>query len=344
MRIDDRKLANGLVSGAVLLAFLIYGRPLLVPLAFALLLWAVLNALTNLLRRWRFPVWFAWMTAFALIGAALYFAVSVLANEVGAFAVQVPVYFAQLQAMAAERLPFARLLPKIDLGTLLETDLANLLGQAASFVSGTLLELGLVAIFVGFLLAEQRYLPEKLARLQRNPATEAESEKLIQAIGQQIQSYLGVCTLLSVVMGAVSFALLAVLGVDFDAFWAVVMFLLTFIPTVGAIGVGLPALAALAQFQAPGTAVIIVVVLGIVHVLLTDVLEPVLLGRSLNLSPLAIILSLAFWGLIWGIGGLFLAVPMTGAIAIACGHIEGLRWVTDAVAGPPSGARGRRAG
>ncbi len=61
-----------------------------------------------------------------------------------------------------------------------------------------------------------------------------------------------------------------------------------------------------------------------------------MLGRSLNLSSLAIVLSLSFWGLIWGVAGLFLAVPMMAAIAIVCQHIDGLNWATAALAGPPS--------
>jgi len=341
MRIDDRKLANWLVSGAALLALLIYGRTLLEPLAFALLLWAILNALTALLRRWHFPTFFAWTTAFVLIGAALYFVVVVLINESGAVAAQVPAYAARVQRISTRWLPFAPLLPKLDFETLVkQSDLASLLGQAATSVGNTLLELGLVITYLGFLLAEQNILPAKLARLQAAPTSDSEGARLIHAIGHQISSYLGVCTLLSVAMGAVSFAVLTVLGVDFTAFWALLMFLLTYIPTVGAIGVALPALMALAQFESPGPAIIIVITLGLVHFVLTNVIEPVALGRSLNLSPFAIILSLTFWGLIWGIGGLFLAVPMTAAIGIACGHLEGLRWVPEVIAGPTSYRRG----
>ena len=336
MKVDDRRLANWLISGAVLLALLIYGRPLLVPLVFALLLWAVLNALTNLLQRWHFPRWFAWLAAFALIGAALYFVVLVLVNEAAALAVQAPEYAVKLKQIWVEHVPFERLVPALDFETLMkQTNVAGMLGRAATSIGNMLLELVLVAIYVGFLLAEQRHLPAKLAKLQNNATTQDESEQVVHAIGRQIQSYIGVCTLLSVMMGAICYAVLATLGVDFAGFWALVMFLLTYIPTVGAIGVVLPALMALAQFGEIGPAVVIVVVLGIAHFFLTNVVETILLGRSLNLSPFAIILSLTFWGLIWGIGGLFLAVPITGAIAIACRHLDGLGWVAELIAGPP---------
>ena len=77
----------------------------------------------------------------------------------------------------------------------------------------------------------------KLARLQNNHVAQDESEQVIHAIGQQIQSYIGVCTFLSVMMGAICYVVLILLGVDFAGFWALVMFLLTYIPTVGGIGV-----------------------------------------------------------------------------------------------------------
>ncbi len=165
-------------------------------------------------------------------------------------------------------------------------------------------------------------------------ASQDESEQVIHDIGHQIRSYLGVCTFLSVLMGGVCYVVLAVYGVDFAGFWALLMFFLTYIPTVGGVGVVLPALMALAQFGELGPALVILILLGITHFFLTNVVETVMLGRTLNLSPFAIIVSLTFWGLVWGVGGLFLAVPMTGAIAIACRHLDGLRMDRGTGGGP----------
>lgn len=339
MKVDDRSVVNWLLSGAILLALLVYGRPLLVPLMFALLLWAVLNALVDFFRRYQMHAWLAWSAAFALIIAALYFVAVVLANEAAAVAAQAPDYAAKLQRIWVTRLPFHEMVPTFDVVTFLKDDrVARLLGQMAASIGSMFLELIVVVIYVGFLLAEQRHLPTKIARLQPND-TEARGEKVVRAIGDQIQSYLGVCTFLSAIMAIVTYALLAAMHVDFAGFWALVMFFLTYIPTVGALGVALPALMALAQFETFAPAVIILVVLSIVHFLLTNVLQTVMLGRTLNLSPFAIIISLTFWGLLWGISGLFLAVPLTGAIAIACRHVEGFGWIAELLAGPPPTAK-----
>ena len=224
-------------------------------------------------------------------------------------------------------------IPALDLSALAQNEsVRGFLGAAAASIGNMLLDLILILIYVGFLLAEQGHIPEKIARLQKNNS-EAEGEAVVRAIGHQVQTYLGVCTLASALMALITYALLKVMGVDFAGFWALAMFVLTYIPTVGAVGVVLPAAMALAQFGAFGPALLIGVVLFAAHFLLTSVIETLLLGRTLDLSPFAIIVSLTFWGLVWGVGGLFLAVPLTGALTIICRHIEGLEWFGEVLSG-----------
>lgn len=341
MKINEHRLASWLLSGAVLLALLIYGRPLLVPLVFSLIIWAVLNALTEFLhKRLKFHDWAAWFTAFMLIAGALYFAAVILASETADVVARAPFYMDKLEHLWATRMPFAKYFPALDFETIMKNEsVAGVVTRVAAGFGNSVSKLVMVAIFVGFLLAEQQYLPVKLAKLQPDGESEKESRKIIHEMGAQIRSYLGVCTFLSMVMALACYALLLALGVDFAGFWALLMFLLTYIPTVGALGLLLPALMALAQFESLRPVLIIVIVLGLFHFVLTNIVETIMLGRSMNLSPFAIIISLTFWGLVWGIAGLFLAVPLTGAIAIGCSHIEGMGWVAEAIAGPPRGWR-----
>jgi predicted PurR-regulated permease PerM len=96
---------------------------------------------------------------------------------------------------------------------------------------------------------------------------------------------------------------------------------------------------ALVQFGTIGAPIVILIVLGGLHFVLLNVAETVILGHTLNLSPFAIILALTFWGLVWGVSGLFLAVPVTGAIAIVCNHIEKLRWISVLLGAPKRAKR-----
>ena len=315
------------------MALLVVGREFFVPLVFALLLWAVINAIVSVLERRKIPPLMAWAAAFALIVISLFFAVLVLASEASSVADQAPDLAQKLQTLIRTKLGLGNIVPALDAKSLSQNDsVRGFLGAAAASIGNMIVDLVLVVIYVGFLLAEQGHIPEKIARLQKN-SSEKEGEQVVRAIGHQVQTYLGVCTLASAVMAVCTYCLLLVMGVDFAAFWALAMFILTYIPTVGAVGVVLPALMALAQFGTFGPAILIAVVLFAIHFLLTSVIETVLLGRTLDLSPLAIIVSLTFWGLVWGVGGLFLAVPLTGALAIVCRHVEGLEWFAEVLSG-----------
>ncbi len=332
---ERRHRADWLISAVVVLGLLVLGHPLLVPFAFALLLWAILNALADVLMRAKFPAWLAWLSSVVLIAASIYVIARIFVGETSAMATQAPVYWDKLQHLANEWWRFLRLGPMPALSDLFSASgVANVVGQAAASAGNLLFQFALVAIYVGFLLAEQRYLPGKLARLATTSERRDETGKVLNAIARQLQKYLGVCTLLSVTMALVTYALLTLLGVDFAGFWALIMFFANYIPTVGGAAVVFPALSALLQSGSLGQFLLVALVLFGVHFVLANIVSTVMLGRTLNMSPLAIILALSFWGLVWGVAGLFLAVPMTGALLIVCQHIESLRWVAIALAGP----------
>ena len=128
------------------------------------------------------------------------------------------------------------------------------------------------------------------------------------------------------VTGAISYAVLVIVGVDYAAFWAVVIFLLNYIPTIGSLlGVAFPALLALVQFDTPIPALVVGGVLGGVQFTIGNIIEPRLMGRSLNLAPLVVILSLVIWGHIWGVVGMFLCVPVTGMMMIVMSYFPATR-------------------
>lgn len=121
---------------------------------------------------------------------------------------------------------------------------------------------------------------------------------------------------------------LVMLGFDLDlaAFWGLLIFLLNFIPYVGAvIAVVFPVIFALIQFQSWLVTGLLLGLLGLVLTLVGNILEPKLLGRSLNLSPLMILLGLALFGSIWGFVGMFLSVPLSVLALVICAQFESTR-------------------
>ena len=338
MNIESKEPVNWLVGFLALLALLILGRPLLVPLVFTLLIWTVLNALADTLLRFKLPRWLAWLGSLALLLAGIYLVGRIVGDEAAQFAVQAPGYVARLEQLTSERL--APLHLGIDIGDVFSrSDVAGMLTRVAGLLGSSAFGLVEVLIYVGFLLAEQNNLATKFERLQTNSVHQERGQLVLHTIARQLQSYLGVYTILSAVMAGTSYVLLVALGVQFAAFWALIIFVLTYIPTIGSVAVVIPALMALVQFGTLTSPLIIVAVLGATHFILMNVIGTVVLGQSLNLSPFAIIIALTFWGLVWGVAGLFLAVPVTAAIAIVCGQIGGLRWISVLLAAPPSQPR-----
>jgi predicted PurR-regulated permease PerM len=334
LHVGSREIATWLVAAAAMLGLAVIGEPLLVPLVFALLVWAVFNEAVDALMRLGSPRGLAFTVTTVTLLCAMWMMLTILGNQAADLAGQAPAYGRKLAAIIAEILAPLQLHIKYN-DLFSQAQIAGFLGSAATLAAASLFGIIQVLVYVGFLLAEQNQMAHKFARLQHDEARKSESKRVIDAIVHQVQSYLGVCTVLSAIMGAATYSLLTFMGVSFAGLWAVVLFFLTYIPTVGAVGVVLPGLMALVQFGTLWPALIIILVLGLLHFLLLNVAGTVILGQTLNLSPFAIILALTFWGLVWGVSGLFLAVPVTGAIAIVCGHIEKLRWVSVLLAAPP---------
>ncbi|MBV9332105.1 MAG: AI-2E family transporter [Alphaproteobacteria bacterium] len=330
---NGREVAAWIVGSAALLGLMVVGQPLLVPLVFALLLWAVVNAMVEALTAFRVPRWAAFGGAVLLLVLTIWLILQIVGNQASGLAVAIPTYSRRLTDIAVRLLTPLKihLNPKDFFST---ADVTSFLTTAAASIGTSLLAVIQVLVYMGFLLSEQHQMADKVARLQKDAARHNEIREIVAAIARQIQSYLGVCTVLSAIMAGATFALLTILGVQFAAFWAVIVFLLTYVPTIGAIGVIFPALMALVQFGTFGAPIIILVVLGGLHFVLLNVAETLILGQTLNLSPFAIILALTFWGLVWGVAGLFLAVPVTGAIAIVCNHIPHLRWIAILLGAP----------
>jgi predicted PurR-regulated permease PerM len=342
MNIASRDIATWFVGSLALLILLYVGQPLLVPLVFALLVWAVLNAFADVLLKFRLPRWFAWAGSLAGVAIAIYITVRIAGDDAAGLATALPGYTTKMQNIVTATLAPLRL--NVDLRSLFNTaNVTHFVGAVAASVGTGLLAVVQVLIYVGFLLSEQSQIIVKFARLQPDRARHNETQDVIRAIARQVQSYLGVCTVLSAIMALATYGLLIVMGVQFAGFWALFLFIVTYIPTIGAAGVALPALMALVQFGTVWPALIIVLVLGSMHFALMNVVEMVILGQTLNLSPFAIILALTFWGLVWGVAGLFLAVPVTGAFAIICSHVAGLRWISTLLGSVPPPRRRSKA-
>jgi predicted PurR-regulated permease PerM len=177
-------------------------------------------------------------------------------------------------------------------------------------------------------MAERGRFAEKLAAAfpQRDQAEL--TARIVRDANRKIGDYLAVKTGINVILGAISFVILWGMGVDFALFWAVVIGLFNYIPYVGSIiGVALPVILSLAQFGSLGTTAVLGALLIAAQTYVGNILEPRLIGRQLNLSPLVVLMALSVWTAIWGLPGAILAIPLTAMIAIVCDAFGPTRFV-----------------
>ncbi len=151
---------------------------------------------------------------------------------------------------------------------------------------------------------------------------------ILGSIDENMKKYLFVKTFISAVTGVLSYIWLRSLGLEFAGVWAFIVFITSYIPTIGAIvACSLPILYSL--INAPTLQQPILVAAGLIalQIIFGNILEPKLTGKTLNLSTLAILINLVFWGMLWGIAGMFFSVPLLVATFIITAQFDSTRWI-----------------
>jgi AI-2 transport protein TqsA len=186
----------------------------------------------------------------------------------------------------------------LSLGSVVTGFLGSLVSLLGNFV--------LVVIFTGFLVFSSSSFTGVLEEMNDN-----------------VGAYISIKTLVCLLTGLVTLVVCALFGVDFALFWALLAFLLNFVPSVGSIIATLPPIAlAVVQLDSWTATGFFIVLLVLPQTLLGQVIEPKLMGNRLAIKPLAILLGLIFWGLLWGIPGMFLATPLMVLLKILSSYFN----------------------
>lgn len=313
----------------VTVAGLRWAAPLLVPLVVAAFIGVVSLPALDWFRRQRAPTWLA-VLLIVLIDTVILGAIAwVVVRSAAEVRAALPHYAERLQQLEVvvlgvlhgwglriTAIPYADL---VQPERVLEW-VTWLVRGVTNVVSASLL----VLLVLVFLLAEAAGLPGKLRRALGERAGRLAG---FAPIVEEVQQYLALKTLISLATGVLIALAAALLGVDFPLLWGLLAFVLNFIPNIGSILAAIPAvLVALLQLG-PGSAVALAGAYLAVNMLLGNLIEPAVMGRRLGLSTLVVILSLMFWGWIWGIVGMLLALPLTMALKIALESTTHYRWI-----------------
>jgi len=303
------------------------GRSVLVPVAFGMVVVYVIVGLAQALERLPvlgrvLPVQLRYVLSIALIiyvVTALAYLVMSSRDSVIALA---PQYQKSLLTIIQKGAVFLRIEGE-PTWTTLRTDLFSqinlqrLLGSMVVSVSSIVASVFIVLLYATFLLLEQRTFTEKLSKLSTDPRGVQRILDVTGDINRRVGSYLALKTMISILLGVVCWAIMAFFGLEFAPFWAALITLLNFVPYIGSLlAVLFPVVMSVVQFENLGTVLWLLMSLTLAQFVIGNFIDPYLMGNSLNLSPFAILVSLAIWTELWGIPGAFLAVPLTAVIAI----------------------------
>jgi len=202
------------------------------------------------------------------------------------------------------------------------TDLALTGVQTAVSGVGTTV---LVLVYLMFLLAEVEHFPYRVRRAYP-PERAEEILRIVEKINDGIYRYVSVKVFVSLLVAVLSLTVMLAFGLDFVVLWALLIFLFNFVPYIGSVvACTLPIATALLQFEGIWPAAAMAALLIAAQVIVGNVIEPKLAGRTLDISPLIILISLAFWGWLWGVLGMVLAVPIIVAAKIVMENVPSTR-------------------
>jgi AI-2 transport protein TqsA len=327
-----RVIRDASVFLAVVVALLLarFFQTILAPLVIATFLLLLADALARTLRK-RLPVAPGWVRG-GVAGAAIliaFAAVGVLfAVQAPPFAVEVRGLEPRLDELLAQVMTMAGA-PPIKLRQMLGgVDPGRLLGHVFIAARGLISYGVLVIIYFGFLQASRAAFGRKLDGLFQREEHRLGAVRVTDRVRDAVERYVKLQTFKAALISVVAGGLMAILDVHDTLFVAFVVFLAAYVPIVGpAIGALFPALAGFAQFDDAIRPLTLLLVVGGAAFLIDNVLIPKLASDELNIDPLLVLISIGFWGEIFGMPGVLLSTPLTVTVLAITAEFESTRWL-----------------
>ena len=330
-------------------------RPILLPFSLALFL-SVLSLPVMVGLQRRLPAAVAVTITLLMNVAGLGLMIFVASQSVGELQARLPIYLRRFQTIQESWLVAleGRGIPARDLLSLDLVDPVALINFATDSVQrlATILSSAvLVLLIMSFMLSEATVFPQKFRAVTRHGSMG--SGRMAKVV-KEVQVYLGIKTLVSLGTGVLLGLWCWFMDIDFPLLLGLLAFVLNYVPTIGSAIASVPAIFLALIQVGPGHAVLVAIGYLGVNLIVGNIIEPNLMGRRLGLSTLVVLLSLLFWGWLWGPIGALLSVPLTMVVRIWLENNEDLRWmavmlaknppkVSDApTAGPPGSDRASR--
>lgn len=305
---------------------LIYMKPVLIPLIFSIFAYSMLTPMVHWIRKTtKAPKMVAVLFSLLLLFFSLTLIVAILVTSVEDFVQGAPKYkdsLAGLIQLIENNLTRFNIeldleqLKKMIRSTSFLNHFQRLTGQLLSFMGN----LFLVFIFVMFMMTGE-------TRSQKKGP-------MLSEVLEKISSYISAKFLLSLATGSLVWIVLAFYQVELAFIFAFLTVLFNFIPTIGSIiAFALPLPVVLLQFGLGIDFTVIAALTGAVQIIIGNIIEPKMMGDSMDLHPVTVMVCLVFWGMVWGVAGMFLAVPVTAVLKIVFSKVEATQNFAEILAG-----------
>jgi AI-2 transport protein TqsA len=326
--------SQALIILAILVIILYLGRSVIIPLIFGVILWLLMRKIRSLIYligirdKW-FPKALMTLLSTGILFSLIWVIGMIFERNIQELIKHYDLYNANLTTILAEfdslsSYKIEDITKSFNSNVLFNKYISSVLTSLQTIISNVVI----VLIYMLFIIMEESSFKNKIQALF--PDQEAYRERLlvIRRIEKAITDYLGIKSLIALVSSVIGYSILTLMGLNAPFFWALLIFMFSFIPFFGVlISSFLPALFAIVQFGSYSESLIVLFSLGSVQFIAGNIVEPKIMGNTMNVSPLVVILSLGFWGYIWGLPGMFLSVPITVIMVIVFSKFESTRGI-----------------
>ncbi len=327
-----KALCAALFTGLIIL-FLIFFKELLKPLALGILVWYMIKAFNGLIEKIKFRgnplnIWVRRAIALLTIIGLIQGSMQILAANINQIIANYATYQATLNSMISsvgDTFGIKNFSTDAQ-GWIGGLNIKGFLKDLVTSTSALIGNIFLVVIYAIFMVLEENSFIQKMSMIFNAPGQAERMQYIMIQIYHSTNKYMMVKAFVSALTAILGYIVMIIVGVDFAFLWALLIFALNFIPYIGSvISTLLPSIFSILQF---GTYLPFIWIFGsimIIHTVIGNYVEPKVMGKSLNLSPLVVVVALSFWGSVWGLLGMLLSVPITSIMLITFAQFPSTR-------------------
>lgn len=319
-------------SIAVIILYL--GRSLIIPLIFGIILWLLMRKIRSLFYiiglkdKW-FPKWLKTLLSTAILFSLVWVIGFIFERNIQELIKYYDVYNKHFTAILKEfdnlsSYKTEDLIKSFNSNDFINKYISSVIASLQSVISNIII----VLIYMLFIIMEESSFKNKVKAMYPNQHAYDDRIQVIRRIEKAITNYLGIKSLIALISSTIAYSIFTLAGLNAPFFWALLVFVFSFIPFFGVlISSFLPALFSIIQFGGYSESLIILFSVGSIQFIAGNIVEPKIMGNTMNVSPLVVILALGFWGFIWGLPGMFLSVPITVIMVIVFSKFKATRGI-----------------